>query len=77
MQDVHDLRTRRSGRTVIAQLHIELEGDMPLREAHHISDDVAAAIREVIPGADVEIHQDPVGVVEPRLDAQIEQKTDH
>jgi ferrous-iron efflux pump FieF len=68
---VHDLRSRRSGRMVIIQLHIELDDDMPLVEAHRIADEVEAAIKAEIRGADVVIHQDPVGVVERRLDEKV------
>jgi ferrous-iron efflux pump FieF len=71
VHDVHDLRTRRSGRTVIAQLHIELDGNMTLHDAHRVADDVEAAIIGIIPGADVVIHQDPAGIAEARLDARL------
>jgi ferrous-iron efflux pump FieF len=57
---VHDLRTRQSGRTSIIQLHLELDGDLTLAEAHRIADDVDAAIRREFPDSDVIIHQDPV-----------------
>lgn len=56
---VHDLRTRRSGQTSFVQLHLELDGELSLARAHAIGDQVAAAIAEMVPGADVLIHQDP------------------
>lgn len=71
VQGVHDLRTRRAGRTVIVQLHIELDDQMPLIQSHHVADEVEAAIRARVRGADVVIHQDPVGIVEPRLDEKV------
>lgn len=61
---LHDLRTRRSGSDVFIQLHLELDGDMSLMEAHHISDQVELEIQEAFAGAEVLIHQDPEGLEE-------------
>lgn len=66
VRNVHDLRTRSSGQDQFIQLHLELDGDMPLRRAHDISDLVEAQIRAAFPKADVIIHQDPAGLPEPR-----------
>ncbi|HVI52097.1 MAG TPA: cation diffusion facilitator family transporter [Candidatus Sulfotelmatobacter sp.] len=66
VRSVHDLRTRSSGQDQFIQLHLELDGDMPLRRAHDISDAVEAQIRAAFPKADVIIHQDPAGLPEPR-----------
>lgn len=63
---IHDLRTRSSGRVDFIELHLELDGDMTLRRAHRIADEVIAAIKIEIPGADVVIHQDPAGLSEVR-----------
>jgi ferrous-iron efflux pump FieF len=60
----HDLRTRMSGRIAHIQLHLELDDALPLLEAHRIGDEVEAAIRKAIPGADVVIHHDPAGVAD-------------
>jgi ferrous-iron efflux pump FieF len=64
---VHDLRTRVSGRMRFIQLHIELDDDMPLYQAHVIADEVEAAILQVIPRSDVVIHQDPLSVKDEKL----------
>jgi ferrous-iron efflux pump FieF len=63
---MHDLRTRTSGNMSFIQLHLELDGDMSLRRAHEIADEVEARLRAAFPGAEVLIHQDPAGVDEPR-----------
>lgn len=60
---VHQLRTRMSGPTRFVQLHLELEDQIPLIEAHRISDLVEDSLLERFPGADVLIHQDPYSVV--------------
>jgi ferrous-iron efflux pump FieF len=59
VRGIHDLRTRQSGQTRFVQLHIELDGQLPLVRAHAIADEVEGEIRRVLPGADVIIHQDP------------------
>lgn len=66
VRNVHDLRTRSAGQAEFIQLHLELDGDMPLRQAHDISDAVEAQIRAAFPKADVIIHQDPADLVEPK-----------
>lgn len=59
---VHGLRTRRSGQTPIIQMHLQLEDELPLMEAHQISSAVEDAVLELFPQADITIHQDPVSL---------------
>ncbi|MCA9539924.1 MAG: cation diffusion facilitator family transporter, partial [Myxococcales bacterium] len=66
VRDLHDLRTRRSGPQVFIQLHLELDGSMPLREAHTVATAVEESLRAAFPRADVLIHEDPQGIEEPR-----------
>lgn len=63
---VHDLRTRAAGPDAFVQIHLEMDGDLTLRDAHRISDAVEADILAAFPQAEVMIHQDPEGVEEPR-----------
>ncbi len=65
VEAVHDLRTRQSGLTYFIQLHLEMDGDMNLLQAHEIADEVELALMEAYPGAEIIIHQDPAGVEEP------------
>lgn len=69
---VHQLRTRMSGPTRFIQLHLELEDQLVLIEAHRISDEVEDKLLALFPGSDVLIHQDPYSVV---LGAEKEQKS--
>jgi ferrous-iron efflux pump FieF len=64
VRGVHDLRTRRAGHLLVIQLHLELDRDLPLWEAHAISDQVEASLRAALPAADITIHQDPAGLDE-------------
>ncbi|WP_417349799.1 cation diffusion facilitator family transporter [Ferrimonas sp.] len=60
---LHDMRTRRSGHMLFVQLHIELDSDLSLREAHDIAESVEDRIRDHFPDSDVIVHQDPQEVV--------------
>ena len=62
--DMHDLRTRTSGRQGFIQLHLVLPGHLPLSEAHQIADEVEATILAEFPRFEVIIHQDPAGLAE-------------
>ena len=60
---VHQLRTRMSGPTRFIQLHLELDDNLRLIEAHYIADKVEEKVLKLFPNADVMIHQDPLSVV--------------
>ena len=66
VRGVHDIRTRRSGQTYFIQLHLMLDDQMPLVEAHQVADEVEAAIMAAFPNADVLIHEDPTSEPPPR-----------
>lgn len=63
----HDLRTRISGNIWFVQLHLELPGQLSLLDAHTLSDQVAAAIENAYPRAEVLVHADPQEVVKPKV----------
>ncbi len=56
----NDLRTLRSGPNLLIQLDLELDDDLPLREAHAIAEEVTDRLKQAFPNADVMIHQEPV-----------------
>ncbi len=62
--DLHDLRTRASGRDTFIQFHLELDGSLTLLQAHRISEIVESEICAAFPGAEVIIHEDPAGASE-------------
>ncbi len=57
---IHDVRTRSSGAKSFIQLHLEMDGALSLKEAHHIAIAVTKEIQKEFPRADVIIHQDPI-----------------
>jgi ferrous-iron efflux pump FieF len=69
--NVHDLRTRRAGSDVFIELHLELDADLNLEQAHDITHEVEARIRAAFPEADILVHQEPAGLEDPRLDQAI------
>ncbi|MGV1100052.1 cation diffusion facilitator family transporter [Thiovibrio sp. JS02] len=56
---IHDLRTRQSGQTMLIQLHLDLDRNLPLASAHQVAKEVELKILAAYPNADVIIHQDP------------------
>jgi len=58
---VHELKTRLAGSKAFIQLHLELDGDMKLYDAHEISDEVMNRILKEFPSSEITIHQDPAG----------------
>lgn len=54
----HDLKTRTAGSRIFVNLHIELDGDQSLAEAHDIGAGLRRAIMQAYPQADVIIHKD-------------------
>jgi len=57
---VHDLRTRASGQDRFIQLHMEVDGQLSLQQAHAIAVEVEKGIHSLFPRSEVIIHQDPV-----------------
>ncbi|MBO6520373.1 MAG: cation diffusion facilitator family transporter [Rhodospirillales bacterium] len=66
VRGLHDLRTRSSGVHVFIQFHLELDGDMKLKDAHDISEEVERELMDAFPNAEVIIHEDPEGIEEAR-----------
>lgn len=64
VRGVHGLRTRRSGQQLVIQLHLELDDDLYLIDAHRVSLGVERRIRAGWPDSDLIIHQDPVSLGE-------------
>jgi len=68
---LHDMRTRSDSDRAFMELHVEMDPQMSLRDAHAISDIIMVELQKAFPSADIIIHQDPAGLEEDRLDTQI------
>ena len=71
VRGIHDMRTRSDSDRIFIEVHVELDPDMKLKEAHLVADGIERALIAEFPNADVLIHEDPAGLIEHRLDEQI------
>ncbi len=58
---IHDLKTRKSGNTIFADLHLELPADISLKEAHQICDHIESQINKKNQNIHLNIHVEPLG----------------
>jgi cation diffusion facilitator family transporter len=56
---LHKLRTRSSGCNKIIDMHLILKKDMPLDQAHAVSDEIEEVIKKSVPNCDITIHLEP------------------
>lgn len=68
---IHDLRTRHSGHQMFIEFHLELDGDLSLRKAHDITEELELLLYKAFPSAEILIHQEPAGIDDHRLDEKI------
>jgi cation diffusion facilitator family transporter len=61
VQDVHGLRIRHSGPYLFIDVHIWVDGQMPLVDAHALTIVIESKVKEVAPDSDITIHVEPVG----------------
>lgn len=59
VKGIHDLKTRASGLKPFIQCHVEMDGDITLKQAHVLSDAIEEKLQKKFPGADIILHQDP------------------
>jgi len=62
--DCHQVRVRNSGPEIFIDAHILVDPSQSLITVHKLTDDIEIAIREIVPGADVTIHPEPVEIIE-------------
>ena len=61
VSEPHHLRTRRIGNNIAIEVHIRLNGDISLREAHNITTDIENKLKkEYGNGTHVGIHMEPI-----------------
>ena len=57
--DFHNLKTRRSGIHVLAELHLSVDGSLSVKEAHDLTDHLAEELKEEQPNINLTIHVEP------------------
>jgi ferrous-iron efflux pump FieF len=73
VKGLHALKTRAMGRNIAIQMHIEIDGDMKLRQAHDIAHKVEFALRGEFPDAEIILHQDPDKIDDYHTDLDVEE----
>ena len=57
--DYHDLKTRKSGDKVYAELHLSVDGQMSVQEAHDFTDHLEEDLEKEVPNVVITIHVEP------------------
>jgi ferrous-iron efflux pump FieF len=63
LSNIHDLRTRSSGARDFAQIHVWVDPEMTIAEAHRVMDELEHSLEHAFPGTEVMIHPEPEGHV--------------
>lgn len=68
IKNVHNLRTRRIGCTIAADMHVKMDGGMSLSEAHALASRAERAIKSQFgENSIVTIHMEPISEPQPRI----------
>jgi cation diffusion facilitator family transporter len=59
VSDPHRIRVRHAGPQMFIDLHVRLNGQQTLTEAHDVTKDIEQRLKEVWPGSDVTVHAEP------------------
>jgi ferrous-iron efflux pump FieF len=62
LDGLHDIRTRTDGQRIFIECHIEVDGNLSLKDAHLITEEIELMIYKNFPNADIIIHQEPAGL---------------
>jgi len=57
--DFHDLKTRRHGNQVFAELHLSVDGSLSVKVAHDLTDQLEEELKEEQPNVTLTIHVEP------------------
>jgi len=57
--DCHHVRLRHSGPQLFVEIHVLVDGNQTLKEAHRLTEEIEHTIQRLIPNADVTVHPEP------------------
>lgn len=66
--DCHAVRVRHSGPHYFVDLHVTMDGELPLHTAHDLTERVEKVVQEILPDADVTVHPEPRPPAPPQPD---------
>ena len=55
----HNVRVRYSGPQLFVDIHVLLDGNQTLKDAHNLTEEIESTIQKLIPNADVTVHPEP------------------
>jgi divalent metal cation (Fe/Co/Zn/Cd) transporter len=55
----HNVRVRYSGPQLFVDIHVLVDGNQTLKEAHNLTEEIERTIQKLIPNADVTVHPEP------------------
>ena len=61
--DVHAVRIRSSGAGWFVDMHVTMNGKMSLNRSHTLTEKIEEKVKEILPGADVTVHVEPLEMV--------------
>ncbi|WP_440766842.1 cation diffusion facilitator family transporter [Natronorubrum sp. DTA7] len=64
VRGVHDLTVFYDGTVLEVEVHVEVDGNMPFRQAHDIESELVDRLRELEDVGDAHVHLDPSGIGE-------------
>jgi cation diffusion facilitator family transporter len=64
VEGVHDLTVFYDGTVLEVEVHVEVDGDMPFRQAHDIESQLVDRLRSIEDVGDAHVHLDPSGIGE-------------
>jgi cation diffusion facilitator family transporter len=59
VRNCHNIRIRSSGPVLFIDLHVLVDGEQTLNQAHRLTEVIEEAIRRLLPEADVTVHPEP------------------
>ena len=59
VEDCHNIRIRYSGPSLFIDLHVLVDGNQTLKQAHDLTEAIETAIGQIAPHADVTVHPEP------------------
>jgi cation diffusion facilitator family transporter len=57
--DCHHVRLRYSGSQLFADIHVLVDGNQTLKDAHALTEEIESIIQQLLPNADVTVHPEP------------------
>jgi len=69
--NAHAIRIRPSGASMFVDLHVTMNGNIHLSRAHATTEEIEKKVQEIIPGADVTVHVEPLESPEKKPKRQI------